>query len=257
MKRIFFLQLILFLVVFNANASAITARSFLVTDAAGSVLVEKNADRSQPIASITKLMTVIVVLNARQSLEESVPLNFKLSRQYHTRLPRSLKTLSRRELIQLAMVKSDNFAAYTLCDNYPGGVEFCVAAMNQEAQRLGMSNTHFEDPTGLDAGNISNARDLSKLVLAANYYDEIVNASGKSKVSIPTRKSHTDFPNTNPIVRTGNENVLVSKTGFIGASGGCIVMLIDTVQGPRVVVLLGSRNTRTRIPEARSIIASL
>jgi serine-type D-Ala-D-Ala endopeptidase (penicillin-binding protein 7) len=256
MRKVIFLAFFIVNFLTNANA-AITARSFLVTDSKGAALTEKNADHLQPIASITKLMTVMVVLNAHQDLDEQVLLNFKLSRRYHTRLPRNLKTLSRRELIQLAIVKSDNFAAYTLCDNYPGGVASCVSMMNLEAARLGMTNTRFEDPTGLDVGNVSNARDLSRMVLAANYYDEIVDASSKKKVSIPTRKSHTDFPNTNPLVRKGDENIVISKTGYIGASGGCVVMMVDTPQGPRVVVLLGSRNTKTRIPEAKSIMASL
>ena len=98
-----------------AIAKPITAKSFLVTDNKGSVILEKNADRTQPIASITKLMTAIIVLNANQDLTEELRLDFKKANVYHTRLPRTLKTLSRGELLQLAIVKSDNFAAYTLC----------------------------------------------------------------------------------------------------------------------------------------------
>lgn len=255
MKR-FIITVLAACVSVGVQAKPITAKSFVVADSAGEILSEKNPERTQPIASITKLMTVIVVLNAKQDLAEQLPLDFKLSKRYHTRLPRYLKTLSREELIQLAMVKSDNFAAYTLCQNYPGGVDSCIKAMNKEAERIGMTNTAFADPTGLDAHNVSTAKDLVKLVLAANNYPVITYASAQPKVSIPVRKGKAEFGNTNPLVRMGEE-VLVSKTGYINSSGGCIVMLLNTIDGERVVVVLGSRSTRTRVPEAKTIMASL
>ena len=236
-----------------AQAKPITAKSFLVTDNKGTVILEKNADRTQPIASITKLMTAIIVLNAHQDLTEELKLDFKKSNVYHTRLPRTLKTLSRGELLDLAIVKSDNFAAWTLCANYPGGVDRCIAEMNHEALEFGMYSTHFTDPTGLDEGNQSNARDLVKLVLVASRHPEITEASGKPLVSIQVKKRWWDFWNTNSLVRKNSENVIVSKTGYINASGGCVVMLLDTDQGQRVIVLLGSKNTRTRIPELEKI----
>jgi D-alanyl-D-alanine endopeptidase (penicillin-binding protein 7) len=219
----------------------------MVTDNKGSVILEKNADRTQSIASITKLMTAIVVLNANQDLDEELVLNFKNAEKYHTKLPRTLKTLSRGELLQLAIVKSDNFAAYTLCENYPGGLSRCIHEMNHEALEFGMYSTHFEDPTGLDAGNMSNARDL-----VANQHPEITDASGKANVSIKVKKKWWQFKNTNPLIKDSN-NIIVSKTGYIHQSGGCIVMLVDTNLGQRVIVLLGSKNTRTRIPEAKLI----
>ena len=236
----------------NVEARPITAKSFLVADNRGQVILEKNADRTQPIASITKLMTAIVVLNAHQDLTEELKLNFKHSKRYHTRLPRTLKTLSRGELLELAIVKSDNFAAYTLCENYPGGVDRCIAEMNHEALEFGMYSTHFTDPTGLDEGNQSNARDLVKLVLVASHHPEITDASGKPSVNILVKKRWWEFGNTNPLVRR-SDNILVSKTGYIHQSGGCLVMLADTELGQRVIVLLGSKNTRTRIPEAEQI----
>lgn len=240
-------------VFFVPNAIAkVTAKSFIVADNRGQIISEKNADRTQPIASITKLMTAIVVLNAHQDLTEELPLNFKHSKIYHTRLPRTLKTLSRGELLQLAIIKSDNFAAYTLCANYPGGIDRCVAEMNHQALEFGMYSTHFTDPTGLDEGNQSNARDLVKLVLVASHHPEITDASGKPSVSIKVKKRWWEFGNTNPLVRK-SDNIVVSKTGFINASGGCLVMLLDTELGQRVIILLGSKNTRTRIPEAKEI----
>ena len=249
----------LFTLVFalTIQAKPITAKSFLVTDNKGSVILEKNADRTQPIASITKLMTAIIVLNANQDLTEELRLDFKKANVYHTRLPRTLKTLSRGELLDLAIVKSDNFAAYTLCENYPGGVDRCIAEMNHEALEFGMYSTHFTDPTGLDEGNQSNARDLVKLVLVASRHPEITEASGKPLVSIKVKKRWWDFWNTNSLVRKNSENVIVSKTGYINASGGCVVMLLDTDLGQRVIVLLGSKNTRTRIPELEQISVTL
>jgi D-alanyl-D-alanine carboxypeptidase len=202
-------------------------------------------------------MTAIIVLNANQDLTEELRLDFKKANVYHTKLPRTLKTLSRGELLDLAIVKSDNFAAYTLCANYPGGVDRCVAEMNHESLEFGMYSTHFEDPTGLDQGNISNARDLVKLVLVASRHPEITEASGKPLVSIKVKKRWWDFWNTNSLVRKDSDRVIVSKTGYIHESGGCVVMLLDTDLGQRVIVLLGSKNTRTRIPEAEQISVTL
>ena len=234
----------------------ITAKSFLVADEQGTVILAKNADHVQPIASITKLMTALVVLDSNQNLDEDLALDFKLAGRYHTKLPRNLKTLTRRELLELAIVKSDNFAAYTLCQHHWGGVSRCVADMNHMAVELKMTNTRFADPTGLDPANVSNARDLVKLVIAASEHTEITEASGKPKVSIQVKRRWWDFGNTNPLVRRG-DNIKVSKTGYIGASGGCIVMLLDTEVGERIVVLLNSKNTRTRIPEAAKIAVTV
>jgi len=247
-----FLLLVFLVFALPTQANPITAKSFLVADNRGQVILEKNADRVQPIASITKLMTAIVVLNLHQDLSEELPLDFKKSKVYHTRLPRTLKTLSRGELLQLAIVKSDNFAAYTLCANYPGGVDRCVAEMNHQALEFGMYSTHFADPTGLDQGNMSNARDLVKLVLVSSHHPEITDASGKPSVSIRVKKRWWEFGNTNPLVRR-SDSIVVSKTGYIHESGGCVVMLLDTELGQRVIVVLGSKNTRTRIPEAEQI----
>jgi len=241
----------------TAQAKPISAKSFLVTDNKGTVILERNADRTQPIASITKLMTAIIVLNAHQDLSEELRLNFKNATTYHTKLPRTLKTLSRGELLELAIVKSDNFAAYTLCENYPGGIDRCIAEMNHEALEFGMHSTHFTDPTGLDEGNMSNARDLVKLVLVASHHEEITEASGKALVSIKVKKRWWDFWNTNSLVRRDSDRVIVSKTGYINESGGCVVMLLDTELGQRVIVLLGSKNTRTRIPELEQIAVTV
>ena len=239
----------------TAQAKAITAQSYLVTDTHGQTVIEQNADQRRPIASITKLMTVMVVVDARQSMDEALKLDFKLAKKYHTRLPRSVKTLTRKELIDLAMVKSDNFAAYTLCDYFPGGVGACVAAMNAKAATLSMWNTNYTDPTGLEETNVSTAHDLIKLIIMAKSYPEIVDAT-KPSVEIKVKKHWWQAWNTSPIVRLHDDDVVVSKTGFINSSGGCLVMLMETKLGQRIIALLGSRNTHTRFPEAEELINS-
>ena len=244
------IYLLLLLLSFNARAN-VTAKSYLVTDTHGQVVVEHDADQQRPIASITKLMNVIVVLDSQQSLDEVILLDYRLARQYRTHLPRSVKTLTRRELIDLAMVKSDNFAAYTLCANYPGGVDRCVAEMNHKAVTLDMYQTHYTDPTGLEETNVSTARDLIKLIITARTYPDIVGAT-RASVEIKVKRHWWQVWNTNPLVRT-TDDVVVSKTGFINESGGCVVMLMNTQFGQRVVAVLGSRNTHTRFPEAQKL----
>lgn len=248
----------IFLLVFAlaAQSKPITAKSFIVTDIDGDIILEKNADQQRSIASITKLMTAIVVLDAEQDLDELLHINFKMRGKYHTHLPLTVRELPRRTLMDLALVKSDNLAAYTLCEYYPGGVDRCVQAMNIKATTLHLSHTRYADPTGLDPNNVSTARDLAQLVLVARHYQPITEASSTANVSIKVKKRWWQFGNTNPLVKRTND-VRVSKTGYIGASGGCVVMLLDTNLGQRVIVLLGSKNTRTRFPEAEQIAVTI
>jgi|Laugresbdmm110sd_1035091.scaffolds.fasta_scaffold62621_2 D-alanyl-D-alanine endopeptidase (penicillin-binding protein 7) len=215
-------------------ANKITASSWVVADGNGTVIQSENPDQQRSIASITKLMTVMVVLDAHQDLTEFI------------------KPYTRSELIQLAMVKSDNNAAQLLCNNYPGGKDKCVRAMNAKARQLGLVKTKYTEPTGLSVMNVSTAEELIKIVMAAQTYPEIVSASKTSQVKIKRKKKWLVFHNTNPIIGKRHD-FIVSKTGYIRASGGCIVMMLDTDIGRRIVVVLGSKNTHTRIPEAEFI----
>ncbi len=217
-------------------AQNITATSWLVADGNGKILESQNASESRSIASITKLMTAMVVLDAKQDLDEYI------------------KPYTRKELLQLMLVKSDNQAADKLCETYPYGRSACIAAMNNKAQELGLINTRYADPSGLNIMNISTAEDLVKIVIASSKYPEIVEASNMPQVKIKQRKGWFVFNNTNPLVAT--KDFIISKTGYIRASGGCIVAMLDTNVGRRIVVLLNSKNTYTRIPEA-NLIASL
>lgn len=212
----------------QAVATTVTAEAWVVAHSDGQVIHAVNGDQVRSIASITKLMTTMVVLDSGQQLTQ------RLGR--HTR----------RELIQLAMIRSDNWAADQLCQHYPGGRQACVIAMNHKAASLGMFNTKFVDPTGLGVMNVSTGQDLIHLVRAAQNYPEIRADSQQPWVRIGRQIVY----NTNRIV---NSDFLVSKTGYIRAAGGCVVMMLDTWIGQRIVILLGSRNTQTRIPEAQAV----
>lgn len=209
----------------------LTATSWLVANETGTILKSQNTEEVRSIASISKLMTVMVVMDARQDLDER------------------LGKFTRREHIQLALVKSDNASAVTLCDHYPGGKEQCVRAMNEKAFALYMPHTHFIEPTGLSVFNVSTANELINLVMASANYPIIVEAGHTSTAKIRVKKKWFVFRNTNPLIGY-NQNIIISKTGYIRASGGCLVMMVDTEVGRRILVLLGSKDTKTRIPEA-------
>ena len=233
-KLLLTLLLSLSIPVFSAD---ITAKSWILADDANNIIQSKNISEQRSIGSITKLMTVIVVLDARQNLNES------------------LGSLNRQDLIQFALIKSDNNAARVLCNNYPGGIVACITAMNRRAHALGMIHTNFVEPSGLSIMNVSTAEDLVKLVLAAREYSAIVRASRTVNLRIQLKKKYLNIRNTNPTIAHDPDNFWVSKTGFISAAGGCVVVMKDTPLGRRVVVVLGSQNTRTRIPEAETILA--
>ena len=217
-----------------ANSITLTAKSWLVADGKGKILDGENTKQQRSIASITKLVTAMVVLDAKQDLDEH------------------LKPYTRGEMIQLALVKSDNKSSLDLCKHYPGGTSSCVQAMNKRVKSLGLTKTHFVESSGLSVMNVSTAEDLITIVMAASKYPEIVQAARTSEVKIKIRKKWFIFHNTNPSIGKRHDFV-VSKTGFINASGGCIVIMMDTEIGRRIVVVLGSKNTHTRTPEAEFI----
>lgn len=219
----------------------LTAQSWLVADGNGKILDGKKTTDVRSIASITKLMTVMVVLDAQQDLNEVIS-----TKLYN-------RKLTRRELISLAIVKSDNQAATLLCQNYTTGLTGCVHAMNDKAKSLEMNDTKYLEPTGLSIFNVSTAEDLVKLVISASKYPIINEDSNKESIKMSVGKKKTArFGNTNRLVGHGYD-FIVSKTGWITKSGGCIVMMLTTERGIRTVVLLGSKNTKTRIPEAKMI----
>ena len=230
--------LILAVLLFASNAFAvnITAQSWLETDDQGNLIEGYNITEVRSIASITKLMTVMAVIDSNQNMQQKLG---KYTREQH---------------IQLALVKSDNNSAKVLCDNFPGGRFECIRYMNEKANYLGMLRTKFVEPTGLSPMNISTALDLLRLVFEASHYSEITQASRTAVLTIKTGKQSQSFNNTNPIVGK-RHSFIVSKTGTTNAAGGCIVMMVDTDVGRRIVIVLGSKNGKVRIPEAEFIVS--
>ena len=236
MRFLFLLLLPIF-----ANAIEIDAKAWAIADGDGNVIEQQNIDTVQPIASITKLMTVMVVLDSNESLKEVVSM----------RKFRGIG-VTRQQLIDLAIVHSDNDAAKMLCKIYRRGYDACIADMNHKAQVLGMTKTEFFDSSGLDNRNVSNAVDLIKLLRAAEKYPLIVNASNQTIVELVKKKRKWRFKNTNPLV--AKYNVIVSKTGYVRLSGGCLVMSAMVKGEKRLFVVLNSKTTRTRIHDMETLI---
>ena len=230
----------------------------LVLDAgAGHPIYSKAADAVTPIASVTKLMTAMVVLDAAQPMDETLAVDIAdidLLKGSHSRL-RLGSELSRREMLRLALMASENRAASSLARHYPGGHGAFVEAMNRKAQSLGMSNTHFSDPTGLSSENVSTANDLAKMVNAAAGYQLIRDFTTTSShyVEVQPAGNVLGFNNTNSLVRGGQWDILLSKTGFIREAGKCLVMLANIASRPVVIVLLDSYGKLTRVGDANRV----
>jgi D-alanyl-D-alanine carboxypeptidase len=232
------------------TADNLTAKSWLVSDGEGNIIASENIDAVRSIASVTKLVTVITVLDSRAPLDKPLDLTLlNLSKKNKKAKRTPYDNLTRRELINLAMIRSDNRAARLLCQTYFMGYEQCIKDMNRKVRSLGMLNSVFYDPTGLDDRNNSTARDLIKLAQTAVNYPEVVAASHQSHLRIKIKKHWFIGNNTNPLIGSRHD-IQISKTGWTTRAGGCIVMLLDTDKGRRIVVVLGSKNTHTRIPEA-------
>ena len=219
-------------------------------------LYSKNADTVAPIASISKLMTAMVVLDAKLPMDEAISISrqdMDMLKGSHSRM-RPGMTLTRGELLKLALMASENRAAAALARTYPGGTAAAVARMNAKAQELGMKDTRFLDPTGLNSGNVSTAQDLVKMVLAAQTYEPIHQATtSSSHLAEPAGYSPLMYKNTNPLVRNASWDIGLSKTGYINEAGRFMVMKATIKQHPVVIVLLDSWGKSTRIGDANRI----
>ena len=219
-------------------------------------LLNKNGGLVAPIASITKLMTAMVVLDAQLPMDEVVSVTEDDSgtrKRARSKLSIGM-TFSRSELLMMALMASENRAALALAKSYPGGTAAAVAAMNAKARELGMYNTRFYDPTGLSRENVSTAHDLVKMVAAARNYSVIQQYSTAAALSVDdTGGRALRFSNTNPLVKSASWEIGVSKTGFISEAGRCLVMEAKINQRPVIIVLLNSWGKRTRIGDANRI----
>ena len=219
-------------------------------------LYTKNANAVVPIASISKLMTAMVVLDAQLPMDDEIVINrldMDTLKGTRSRI-RPGMILTRGELLKLALMASENTAAAALARTYPGGMRAAMLQMNIKAYELGMRDTHFLDPTGLNRGNVSTAQDLVRMVLAAQSYPAIQAASTlPSHNVIPVGRGPMRFNNTNPLVRSSSWNIGVSKTGYISEAGRCLVMQATIKQRQVVIVLLDSWGKSTRLGDANRI----
>ena len=234
-----------------------SSKALIVNQNTGEIVYAKNTNQLAPIASITKLMTAMVMLDANQSLDDEIYVSEEdVDYLKGTRSRLSVGSgLSRSDMLQLALMSSENRAASALAHNFPGGRLAFVKAMNFKAVELGLKNTHFVDATGLDSENVSTAEDLAKLVKAAFQYPEIrlATTSPSHEVYLQNREYPVNFVNTNGLVRGGEWQIGLSKTGFINEAGRCLVMQAIIAGEPMIIVLLDSNGKFTRIGDANRI----
>lgn len=235
---------------------AIHSSSALVIDqTTGQAVIEKQPDSVVPIASITKLMTAMVVLDAGLDLHEVIAISdddvdgLKGTR---SRLPVGT-TMTRETAMLLALMSSENRAANALGRHYPGGLSAFVQAMNRKAASLGMYSSRFEEPTGLSSNNVSTAHDLARMVTAAARYPEIRHYSTTAEARVEIKGRVRDFGNTNALVRSDTWEIGISKTGYISEAGRCLVMQAHVAGRPVVIVLLDSNGKMTRVGDANRI----
>lgn len=239
-----------------APSPKLKSSSVLILDQSdSSVLYSRNSDVAAPIASITKLMTALVVLDARQPMDEPLEIT-----QAETELPKTNfsrltvgTVLTRGDLMHLALMSSENRAAHALGTYYPGGVPALVRAMNAKARSLGMTHAHFDDPTGLSSENIASPEDLSKLVVAASRNATIREYSTDKSYTVRVHRHLVEFHNTDKLVANPTWNIIVQKTGYISEAGKCLVMEA-VIEGRNVViVLLDSLGKYTRVADAKRV----
>ena len=231
--------------------------SVLVQDqGTGEPLVEKRTDDVLPIASLTKLMTAMVLLDAHLDMSEPITIleaDKDMLRHSRSRLPVGT-TLTRDEALLLALMSSENRAAHALGRTYPAGLTAFVAAMNAKAAAQGLTSTHYEDPAGLSSGNVSSARDLAKIVDLAHHYAPIRACTTTEETTILARRGQTiQFHNTNRLLQSSHWRIGLSKTGFIDESGQCLVMQAELKQRPVLIVLLDSTGKGSRFGDADRI----
>ena len=234
-----------------------SSKALIVNQQTGETLYAKSTNVKTPIASLTKLMTAMVLLDQHLPLDEVVTVgegDVDILKGTGSRL-RVGSQLTRRDMLQLALMSSENRAASALARTTPGGMSGFVSAMNAKAAELGMTQTRFEDPTGLTSENVSTAEDLVKMVKAAYQYPEIraITTTPEYEVTVNGYRRPMEYRNTNILVRNGEWNIGLSKTGYINEAGRCLVMQAEIADQPLIIVLLDSWGKYTRIGDAQRI----
>jgi D-alanyl-D-alanine endopeptidase (penicillin-binding protein 7) len=252
------LLVLAFAVAISLNASAVSLGSrhaIVVDEDSGAVLLEKNATDIVPIASLTKLMTAMVVLDARLDMQEQIVItddDVDYLKHSSSRVPVGA-SFPRGTLLELALMSSDNRAAFALARTYPGGMGEFMNAVRMKSATLGLRRTNIEEPTGLSPHNTSTALDLSRIVLAAAKYEDISRITTSAGDTIDVNGQATQYRNTNHLVRDHKWNILLSKTGFTREAGRCIVMRIQTAGRNAIVVLLNAKETVVRTADAMRV----
>ena len=235
---------------------ALSSNVALVMDQTTSeVLFEKNSSIALPIASITKLMTSLVVVEAGQDLDETLTVteeDVDREKFSHSRL-RVGSQLSRSNMLHIALMSSENRAAAALGRNYPGGIRAFVTAMNAKARELGMNSSHFADSTGLNSANVSSARDLAKLVVAAYQHPLIRQYSTDSRYAVDPGGRTLEYRNSNGLIENRDWEIGLQKTGYISEAGRCLVMQVHVSGRPVVMIFLDSKSKQARLADASRI----
>jgi D-alanyl-D-alanine endopeptidase (penicillin-binding protein 7) len=216
------------------------------------VLLERNSSLAQPIASITKLMTAMVVLDANLDLNEMLQVSdddVDRLKGTSSHVPVGTR-LTRNDMLRLALMASENRAASALSRHYPGGHSAFIQAMNDKARALGLNETHFYDSIGLNRNNVSSPRDLVAMTTAASHYQLIRDFTTTAEYSVPINGRERAFRNTNALVRNSDWQINVSKTGYINESGKCLVMQVVLANKRMAIILLDSQGSYTRVADA-------
>ena len=226
--------------------------AYVMDQSSSEVLFEKNANVALPIASITKLMTGLLVVQAQQPLDEVLTItDADVDRHKFTssRLPVGAR-MTRGNLLHIALMSSENRAASALGRNYPGGITAFVEAMNAKAKELGMNDTHYVDSSGLSSQNVSSARDLAKLAITAHQEPLLRQYTTDPNYAVQASGRTLQYHNTNYLVAMPDWNIGLQKTGFINEAGRCLVMQA-MIQGRNVVmVFLDSKGKQSRTADA-------
>lgn len=229
--------------------------AYVIDQGTAAPLIDKNSSEVVPIASISKLMMAMVTLDAKMPLTDTLMVTDE-DRDYEkgsgSRLSVGSK-LSREDMLHIALMSSENRAAAALSRYYPGGRPAFVAAMNKKAHDLGMNDTHFGDPTGLDFHNVSTAHDLVKMVEAAYQYPLIREFSTSQSYDVDTGRARLHYASTNALVHSSAWEIGLQKTGFINEAGECMVMLTTIHSRPVVMVLLDSVGKYSRVADAQRV----
>jgi serine-type D-Ala-D-Ala endopeptidase (penicillin-binding protein 7) len=220
------------------------------------IIKGQNIEQVRALASITKLMTAVVALDHSTNMEKKLTLSSKAG----SKLPR--REYTRGELFHAMLIKSDNGAAETIAADYPGGREKFITDMNIRAMMMGLKNTHFNDPTGLDGGNVSTAEDVSHLVVGAAFYPMIRDISTKKESTILIQVKRKDrsvvLSNTNRVLLREFDSIRLSKTGFTNPAGFCVAILIErpvkNEMRHQVIVVMGAKNTTQRVDTVKRMM---